>query len=92
MKQAEFLSVQEKICQDRYLVYLNDCINQQKETVDSKTRRVHEERELLQEKMKDRKILSTLKEKKQQTFEETQRQKEQKNLDEMAVAKFYQTT
>ncbi len=89
---TESLNVQKKISQDRYLMYLNDCISQQSEKVDTENRRVQNERESVKEKRKDRKILATLKEKEEQTFEKTQRQKEQKKLDEMAVSRFFQTT
>lgn len=82
------LDISSRLLSSRYTEYLAGCISSTEQAVQAKEAQVMEERRHLGEKIQDRKVLSTLKEKKQLAYHKENDLAEQKMNDEFAITNF----
>jgi flagellar protein FliJ len=77
------------LVQSRYVMFLSGCINSQNQVVGEKSKEVDSKRLSVAEAVQNRKTLSTLKEKKLESYARELNQQEQKNCDELALFTVY---
>ncbi|MCR3922097.1 MAG: flagellar export protein FliJ [Firmicutes bacterium] len=87
-KDCASLDVNSRILSLRYTDYLSGCISNQKRTVQEKAADVIKERYQLEVTMKERKILSGLKDKNSTVYNQESKLTEQKLNDEFAITGF----
>lgn len=87
-KEERGIDVSRRLLSARYAEYLTSCIANAGIAVQAKEAEVKERRKQLEGNMQDRKILSTLKEKKHEAFDKESNLEEQRKSDEFAITSF----